>query len=156
MTTEPHSAAELRAWRAFLHASTRLFDRLDSQLKQEHGRPLSDFDVLSNLAEAPGRSLRMGDLADQTLFSRSRLSHRVGVLESEGLIERVQFPGDGRGKVAVLTALGLQRYRKMRETHLAGIREYFTSQLTPTEQERLAETMSKVATALGVEIVPPL
>lgn len=150
------SPEDVRTWRAFLHASTRLLDRLDADLRERHGRPMSDFDVLSNLAEAPGRALRMSDLADQTLFSRSRLSHRIKILESEGLVERRAAADDGRGTLAHLTPAGLGLLRAMRRTHLEGIREYFTGHFDASEEDVIAEFMSRVVRGLGAEIVPPL
>ncbi|MEE8497140.1 MAG: MarR family transcriptional regulator [Acidimicrobiia bacterium] len=147
---------ERRAWRTVLHSSTHLLDRLDSQLKTRHGVPLADYDVLSNLAEAEGRRLRMSDLSEQTLFSPSRLTHRVGRLEDAGLVTRHTSSEDGRGVFAHLTAEGRNLHRRLAATHIAGVRTYLLDALTAAEQQQLADLLIKVLDGMQVQPQPPL
>ncbi len=150
------NSTERRTWRAVLHSSTHLLDRLDSQLKTRHGVPLADYDVLSNLAEAQGRRLRMSDLSEQTLFSPSRLTHRVGRLEDAGLVERQTSSEDGRGVIAQLTADGRSLHRRLAATHIAGVRTHLLDALTPAEQQQLAGLLIKVLDGMQVHPQPPL
>ena len=135
---------EQRTWRTFLHASTRLLTQLDDELKKAHNERMSDFDVLSNLSEAPGRVLRMSELAEQTLFSRSRLTYTVNNLERRGLVTRKPDQRDGRGIVAALTAKGRSLHRKLAVTHVAGIRRHFLDQMGIDEQADLTKALSGI------------
>src|SRR3954463_15964703 len=114
---------ELGAWREFLHAHAVLTRELDEELRRPRGRPLSSYDVLVNRESAPDRQMRMSELADAVLLSRSGLTRLVERLEREGLLERADCPGDARGSYAVLTDAGLERLHDARVTHLAGVRE---------------------------------
>ena len=135
---------EEHTWRTFLHASTRLLARLDDEMKQAHDERLANFDVLSNLAEAPGGLLRMSELADQTLFSRSRLTYTVSNLERRGLVIRTPDPHDGRGVVATLTSTGRRLHKTLAVTHLAGIRRHFLDLLTAADRADLTNSLGGV------------
>ena len=93
---------EQQAWRGFIGGARRLFERLDADLKA-HGLTHDDYSVLVALSEAPDRQLRMAELADQAVESRSRRTHHVSRLEQRGLVERTTCPTDRRGSFAVLT-----------------------------------------------------
>jgi DNA-binding MarR family transcriptional regulator len=150
------SATELRTWRAVLHSSTHLFDRLDSQLKARHDVPLADYDVLSNLAEADDQRLRMSELSRQTLFSPSRLTHRVAQLEEAGLVVRETSTEDGRGVFARLTGKGRTLHRRLAVSHVEGVRTYLLDALDPTEQRQLADLLVKTLDRMQVRPEPPL
>ena len=90
---------EMAAWRSFVHASVRLFERLDREIKADHGLTHDDYAILVNLSEAPALRMRMTELASRVLESKSRLSHHVGRLEAEGLVRRESCPNDLRGPV---------------------------------------------------------
>src|SRR5258708_21489009 len=94
------TADEQRAWRAYLEATTLLFDTLDRQLQADSGMPHGYYEILVRLSEAEGRSMRMSELADRTRSSRSRLSHAVSRLEERGWIRRAECASDPRGPVA--------------------------------------------------------
>ncbi len=113
-------------------------------MKAAHNERLTNFDVLSNLAEAPGGVLRMSELAEQTLFSKSRLTYTVGNLERRGLVVRTPDPDDGRGVVATLTSSGRRMHKTLAATHLAGIRRYFLDQLTAADRAHLTRTLSHI------------
>lgn len=138
------SIEELGAWRAFLRAHSYLQRRLEAELVAEHDLPLASYDVLLQLAESERRSLRMTELADRVLLSRSGLTRLVDRLERDGLVVRQACPDDARGTLAVLTPCGLERLRGAAPTHLRGIGEHVTSRLTPAELEELKRLMLKL------------
>src|SRR5918997_6629078 len=121
--TQELSPAELGAWRGMLRAHTALVRALDAELEAAHDLPLSHYDVLIYLRAAPGRRLRMAELANSVLLSRSGVTRLVDRLEREGLIERDACTDDGRGLFAVLTDKGDELLSRARPTHLAGVRE---------------------------------
>src|SRR2546421_5769575 len=93
------------AWRSLLRAHATLIRRLDTDLERETGLALADFDVLAQLAEAHGE-LRMTELADRALISRSGMTRRVARLADEGLVRRDKAGTDGRGVIVALTEEG--------------------------------------------------
>ena len=140
------SDAELRAWQAFLHAHHQITRKLDAELRSEHELPLNAYDVLLRLARAPGRRLRMTDLADRVMMSPSGLTRVVDRLAGEGLVRRERFDGDARVMLAQLTDKGRALLRRAARTHLRGIREHFTGQMT---QAQLHEVASALETVTG-------
>ena len=155
MSTQRFTAEEEKAWRTFLHASTRLMSRLDDEMRAAHGERLADFDVLSNLSEAPSGELRMSDLADQTLFSRSRLSYTVSQLETRGLVRRQKDSNDKRGVTAALTPGGRAHHRKLAHTHLEGIRHHFLDPTSPKSRSNLTEALAPILKQLDAERSAP-
>ena len=138
------TAGELQAWRMFLRAHTQVLRNLEAELVVEHALPLASYDVLVQLSEAPGRRLRMTELADRVLLSRSGLTRLVDRLAREGLVERQSCPSDARGTHAVLTEAGLQRLQDAWPTHLRGVTEHVTSKLTADELEQLTVLLTKL------------
>jgi len=128
---------ELSAWRGLLQAHARITRALDAELRAEHGLPVSSYEVLMFLADAPGHRLRMAEIADMVLLSRSGLTRLVDRLEAAGLVTRCAAEDDGRGAYAELTADGLAKLRAARQTHLDGVRRHFLSALTADEQAEL-------------------
>jgi DNA-binding MarR family transcriptional regulator len=148
VSTRRFTTDEQKAWRTFLHASTRLMSQLDDEMKATHGERLATFDVLSNLSEAPNGELRMSELADQTLFSRSRLSYTVGQLEARGLVRRKTDLDDKRGVSAVLTPQGVAHHRKLARTHLDGIRQHFLDPTSSATRSDLTKALTPILNAL--------
>jgi len=142
----PIKAADWRigVWRTFLRTHTAVIRRLERDLAAKPGVPLSWYDVLLQLAEAPDRRLRMAELADRVLLSRSGLTRLVDRLQAEGLVKREPFPGDARGTYTVLTVTGLTRLREAAPTHLAGIQEYWLSRFTDDELRQLHRLLSRL------------
>src|SRR5918998_6070275 len=130
---------ELGAWRGLLRVHAGLTKELDAELLRAHGLSLSSYEVLLFLADAPGGQLRMSELADGVLLSRSGLSRLVDRMERDGLLRRERCPDDARGFLATITPAGRELFRRARRTHLDGVRERFLSQLAPEEQRVLAE-----------------
>ncbi|MCW2600500.1 MAG: transcriptional regulator, MarR family [Frankiales bacterium] len=148
-TGEPLSEVELGAWRSFLRAHAQITRALEVELVAEHDLPLPSYDVLLQLAESPGRRLRMTELADRVLLSRSGLTRLVDRLEREGLVTRAACPNDARGTHAVLTDAGLDRLRSAAPTHLRGVAEHVTGRLTAGEIDQLRGLMQKLMTHEG-------
>lgn len=117
-------AGQQRAWRAYIGGTTMLLDRLDRELRQEHGISLPEYEVLVRLSESPDRTLRMAALADAMAHSRSRITHTVARLERAGLITRGADPTDRRGVTACLTDLGFEKLSLAAHTHVSGVREH--------------------------------
>lgn len=133
----------LDAWVSLLQAHATLMRRLESDLEQETGLPLADFDVLAQLARAGGR-LRMMDLAVRTLISRSGMTRRVARLVDEGLVRRADADGDGRGVVVALTDAGVARLTATAPIHARGISKLFVEQLDDQELAILERALGKV------------
>jgi DNA-binding MarR family transcriptional regulator len=144
-TAERLTERELGVWRTFLRAHSQISRKLEAELVAEHDLPLGSYDVLLQLAEADGRRLRMTELADRVLLSRSGLTRLVDRLERDGLVERVACANDARGTHAVLTDAGLGRLRGAAPTHLRGISEHVTSRLSTDELDLLQHLMVKLA-----------
>jgi DNA-binding MarR family transcriptional regulator len=133
----------LDAWVSLLQAHATLMRRLESDLEQETGLPLADFDVLAQLARAGGR-LRMMDLAVRALISRSGMTRRVARLVDEGLVRRADADGDGRGVVVALTDAGVARLTATAPIHARGISKLFVEQLDDQELAILERALGKV------------
>jgi DNA-binding MarR family transcriptional regulator len=116
------NADEQRAWRAFLKGANRLMEHLDDSLQEHHELALTDFEILVVLSEAPSRRLRMSEIADRVLVSRSRLTYRVDHLVKRGLVVRSGVAGDGRGTNAELTDVGLEVLQSAARTHVDDVR----------------------------------
>jgi DNA-binding MarR family transcriptional regulator len=142
------SASEQRAWRAYLEASTLLFDALDRQLQRDAGIPHAYYEILVRLSETECRSMRMSELADATRSSRSRLSHAVARLEERGWLERVDCATDKRGQVAVLTDDGFAALEEAAPGHVAAVRRHIIDQLTPAQIKQLEQIGKAVVAAL--------
>lgn len=140
-------ADRLEAWRLFLEAHARVLKVLEAELQDAHDLPLTWYDVLLQLAEAPEGRRRMQDLAGAVLLSKSGLTRLVARMEEAGLVIRTDCPSDRRGTFAVLTDGGWRRLRTAAPTHLAGIRRHFTDQLTDTEVGALRSGLGRVLQA---------
>jgi DNA-binding MarR family transcriptional regulator len=128
----------------FLRAHARVTRRLEADLLAEHDLPLASYDVLVQLVEAPERRLRMTELADRVLLSRSGLTRLVDRMERDGLVRREACNSDARGLFAVLTDEGYDRLRRASRTHLRGIHDYVVSRLTEEELTQLGGLLSKL------------
>jgi DNA-binding MarR family transcriptional regulator len=126
-------AEEQRAWRAWLYSSLLLQDQLDRELTHETGISHAYYEILVQLSEAPGRALRMSQLAERSLSSRSRLSHAVSRLEERGWVRRQVCEEDGRGQLAVLTDDGFAALETAAPTHVEGVRRHLFDLLSPEQ-----------------------
>jgi DNA-binding MarR family transcriptional regulator len=138
------SEAELRAWQALLHAHLQVTRKLDAEMRAEHGLSLHGYDVLLRLARAPGRCLRMTDLAARVMMSPSGLTRVVDRLVADGLVERERSGADARVMLARLTDQGRQILRRAARTHLRGIREHFTGRLGQGQLRNVASALETI------------
>jgi DNA-binding MarR family transcriptional regulator len=143
------------AWRPFVALLLRLPALLDAELQRDAGITQFDYLVLSGLSEAPGRSLRMSELAATASSSLSRLSHVVSRLEAKGWVRREPCPGDGRFVNAVLTEEGWRKVEATAPGHVAAVRELLVSTLTSEEFAQLGALSAKVLAAQGIKVVIP-
>ena len=134
----------LAAWRAFLLTHARVMRVLERELQAEQALALTDYDVLVQLAAADDRRLRMSDLADRLLLSRSGATRLVDRLVAEGLVERVTCESDRRGQWAQLTDAGIERLRGATPTHLRGVAEHFVDRLDPSELRELERMLERI------------
>lgn len=138
------SPVELRAWQALLHAHHDVVATLDEELREEHGLSFGAYDVLVRLARAPGRRLRMTELARRVMLSPSGLTRMVDRLVEDGLVARDRSDPDARVTHARLTDRGRDAARRAARTHLRGIREHFTDRLTERQLVAVAEALEAV------------
>ncbi len=148
--SEPLSPGELAAWRGFLRTHARLLRHLDRRLTDEQGLPTSSYEVLLRLAEAPRGSMRMKDIADSLLLSRSGLSRVVDELERRGYVARQACASDARGTEAAITRSGRSAFRKAQNSHLRSVRAEFLDKLSEKQLRQLAD----VWTAVGLAEAP--
>jgi len=138
----------LGAWRALLKAHATLMRQLATDLQTKTGLSLGDFDVLGQLADAGG-SLRMTELADRTLSSRSGMTRRIDRMVEEGLVRRAGAGEDARGVVVSLTAAGVQRLTETAPIHLRKVSELFVTPLDDKELAALENILEKVTLDCG-------
>jgi DNA-binding MarR family transcriptional regulator len=136
---------EQRAWRAYLESSKVLFDALDRQLQRDADIPHAYYEILVRLSEAEGRAMRMSDLAEITLSSRSRLSHAVARLEERGWVVRENCATDRRGQIATLTDAGFAMLASAAPGHVETVRGFVFDTLTGEQLDQL--------TAIGEAII---
>lgn len=134
----------LTTWRSFLCAHSRVLAQLESELADDADLPLAWYDVLLQLAEAPRRRLRMAELADRVLLSRSGLTRLVDRLEGDALVRRVPSQQDKRGTYTVLTPAGLDRLRRAAPIHLAGVQRHFLAQYSDEELRELGALLERL------------
>jgi DNA-binding MarR family transcriptional regulator len=135
----------LGAWRAFLRAHARVIRTLERELQDEEHMALTDYDVLVQLARADERRLRMSELADGLLLSRSGATRLVDRLVAEGLVERVMCDTDRRGQWASLTDAGLERLRRTTPAHLRGVAEHFLDRLSADDIAALERILRPIS-----------
>jgi DNA-binding MarR family transcriptional regulator len=145
------TAEEQRAWRAYLEATKVLMDALDRQLQREAGMPHAYFEILVRLSEAEGRAMRMSDLADITLSSRSRLSHAVARLEERGWVVREECLTDRRGQIAHLTDAGFAVLAGAAPGHVETVRRLVVDALTPEQLAALTGIGERIVEAVAAE-----
>jgi DNA-binding MarR family transcriptional regulator len=126
-------AEEQKAWRAWLYSAQLLLDRLDRELTHQTGISHAYYEILVALSETEGRMLRMSELADRCLSSRSRLSHAVSRLEERGWVRRQVCADDGRGQLAVLTDEGFAALEAAAPIHVESVRTHLFDQLSPEQ-----------------------
>jgi DNA-binding MarR family transcriptional regulator len=133
----------MAAWRRYIVASRRLLEALDSDLAG-HELSMPDYEILAQLSDAPDRRMRMSELADVAMLSRSRLSHRMKVMEKAGWVRREACPIDKRGFFAVMTPKGWKAIEAAAPDHVESVRSRFVDLLSKEDQRTLAEIFNRV------------
>ena len=146
--------ASLSAWRLLLEAHATVTELLEHELVAERGLPLNRYDVLLNLAEAPEGRLRMQELSESVLLSKSGLSRLVDRMVEAGLVRRERCEDDRRGWFAVLTDQGRGALRRAAPVHLRGIQEHFTGHLEPEEVQAMTAALTRVVAAARASAGP--
>lgn len=134
----------LETWRTFLVAHAQVRRQLERELQAEQALGLGEYEVLLLLARADGRRLRMSELADQLVLSRSGVTRLVDRLQGEALVERGSCDTDRRGSWAILTDEGHERLRRASPTHLRGVGEHFLNRIPSAELDALRHTLDRV------------
>ena len=146
-TSELLSPEVLSAWQAFLRAHTLVTRALERELISQQRLPLAEYDVLVQLSAAPQGRLRMAQLADRVLLSRSGLTRLVERLESAELVRREVCPSDARGSFAVLTPAGRQRLKLAAGDHLRSVQAHFGKVLDSDQMLSLGVALEQIAAA---------
>ena len=152
------SAPEQQAWRAFLCACQVFFTAVDGQLQRDAQMPHAYYEILVRLSEAPGRSLRMSQLAEAASASKSRASHAVARLEERGWVRRVDCPTDRRGQVAELTDEGYAVLAAAAPGHVEQVRRSLFDGLARDQVAHLrtiGETMAAACGGHDPGLLPP-
>lgn len=135
---------ELAAWRGMLRAHAELVRTLDAELAREHDMPLTTYEVLLYLNDADEGRMRMSELADSVLLSRSGLTRLVDRLERDGLLTRERCESDARGLFAEITDEGRRVFADARRTHLDGVRRLFLERFSRDELRTLGELWKRL------------
>jgi DNA-binding MarR family transcriptional regulator len=135
---------ELAAWRGLMRVHAALVKELDAELEGRHGLPLTSYEVLRSLRRAPGGKLRMAELAEHVLLSRSGMTRLIDRLEREGMVCRSTCDRDGRGCFAVLTDEGREAVDRARSTHLAVVRSRLLRHFSSEELRELGTLLARV------------
>jgi DNA-binding MarR family transcriptional regulator len=141
-------AEEQRAWRAYLDTTRLLIRALDQQLQSDADVSFTDYELLVKLSEAPGQRLRMRDLADATMSTRSGVTRAVTRLEEIGWVRRVTCEDDRRGTHAELTPAGAAKLAAAAPGHVAAVRSHLFDQLTAAQVAQLGVAFGQVAEVL--------
>ncbi len=146
MVTEPDG---LGAFAALLKVQAAVVRRLELQLEEHRLVPIAQYDVLLELNSAPDRRLRMQQLSERVVLSRSRVSRVVDEMVRDGLVRKEPDPADRRGSYAVITDDGRAALKAAAPVYLAGIEEEFLRHLTPAERRSLEKSLRKVLGAVA-------
>jgi DNA-binding MarR family transcriptional regulator len=142
------SDAEQQTWRAWLEVMRLLPVKLEDRMHERHDLNFTDYQVLVELSESEENRLRMTELANRTLLSKSRLSHQIGRMEKAGLVERQDCPSDRRGAFAVITERGWDVLRSAAPGHVEDVREMFIDLMSPQEVAVVGQAMGIIAEKL--------
>ncbi len=140
---------QLKVWRSFLDVNTRMVDVLDQRLRRRHSLALTDYEILTMLAEADGHRLRMSDLASRVLVSRSRLTYRIDQLSKRGVVERVEDQNDGRGTFASLTDDGVALLVEATPLHAADVKSILFDHLSDLDLKAFQLVLQRIQVSLA-------
>ncbi|MFC7533672.1 MarR family winged helix-turn-helix transcriptional regulator [Actinoplanes sp. GCM10030250] len=141
---KPLTKTQLQHWRTFLESSWALHTRLEDELRADTGLSMNDYHVLIALTDAPGRRIRMGELANRLVLSPSRITYQISSMIKRGLVRKEPCPDDGRGYEAVLTDEGLAALRAAAPAHLETVRSSFIDLLDDEELAVIGRVFAKI------------
>lgn len=147
MTTTSDTADHLTMWRSFLETHSTVVKYLERRMQEQHGLQLSWWDVLQQLTDAPDGRLRMGELAESVLLTRSGITRLLDRMITAGLVVREPCPGDRRGYYAVMTQLGRDTIEKVGPDHSKDAWEVFLGHITAEEAAVLGKVFRRVLAA---------
>ncbi|MGV8871277.1 MAG: MarR family winged helix-turn-helix transcriptional regulator [Rhodococcus sp. (in: high G+C Gram-positive bacteria)] len=147
--------AEMRAWRAYVDGGQRLMGALNKDLQDSHDLSMAEYRILVMLSESTGGSIRMSELADGVLSSRSRLTHQIRRMEVQDMVSRSTCLDDGRGVLAVITEEGRRRLAEAAPTHVRSVRRHLVGILSAQELEVLGDIFEKVDAAMDASGAAP-
>lgn len=145
------SPREQRTWRAFLRVNSLIQESLDRELRRGNGLSLIEYGILVHLSEAPEQRLRMSELADIVIVSKSRLTHQIGRLERDGYVRREPCAEDRRGSWAILTAKGERSLREAAPDHVSQVRGLLFDRLASDDAEDLADILDRLQDSLRAD-----
>lgn len=148
------SDGQQRVWRQYLNLDRRLQERIERDMQQQSGMPMAYYLILAMLSEAPGRSLRMNQLAVILEASQSRTSHAVARLEEQGWVRRERSPDDGRGQIAVLSEAGWKRVQELAPGHAETVRRTMFDGLDDHDLAELSRIFDRISANLGTLDAP--
>src|SRR5215475_9707232 len=134
----------MRAWLGYRRMRLLLDLQLNRELMNQSALSEPDYDVLSNLSQTDGESMRLTDLATHMRWSKSRLSHHITRMQQRGLVDRLECADDGRGSSLVLTDQGRRAIMAAAPDHVASVRQHFIDLLSPEEIDTLAKLTHRV------------
>jgi DNA-binding MarR family transcriptional regulator len=144
---DPLTESEQKVWRTFIESSWALHTYLEEDLRAKTGLSMNDYHVLVTLSEAPGRQLRMGELAGRLVFSPSRITYQINSMVKRGLVLKRPCPEDGRGQEAVLTDEGMAALEHAAPLHLITVRDSFIDRLDSDELDVIGRVFDKIRKA---------
>src|SRR5690349_9947492 len=138
------SPERLRAWRLYFESALALIDVLDAELERDAGIPMRWYDALVQLEETP-HGLRMNELAERILYSKSGFTRVVDRMEEAGLVQRVRPENDRRSILVVLTDEGRAMLERARRSHRHSIEQHFARHLSDTDVRTLTRNLEKLS-----------
>lgn len=145
------SSEELRMWRAFIDASTGVLHRVEADLKADADLRFDDYEVLVHLSEHPDRRMRMSDLTERLVASKSGLTLRIDRLSALGLVRREPCEHDKRSIFAVLTDEGFETIESLAPDHVRSVRRHLLDALTAADVSCMADALQRVTAAFDAD-----
>ena len=144
MSTTVLSGSQLSSWVTYLRSHAAITRQLNTDLLNDHGLTLSDYEVLVQLSHAPDGAMRRVDLASSVLLTASGITRLLDGLERAGFVEKKACASDARVSYAKLTDAGRRKLDEATVTHLAGVEDLFTGRYSPGELDTLGELLSRL------------
>ena len=145
--TTTNTDTHLKMWRSFLQTHSTVVKHLEQRMQEKHGLPLAWWDVLIQLADGPDGRMRMGELAESVLLTRSGITRLLDRMIKAGLVSREPCPGDRRGYYAVITQAGKDTIEKVGPDHSDNAWEVFLGHITEEEAAQIGQVFERVLAA---------